>query len=306
MRVLVTGAGGFVGPHLARALTAHGHEVVGLSDHAAPVASLVCDLRNGAAVENAVASVKPDAVVHLAGLSSVAECAKNPSLAFDVNTGGTFHLLRALQVHTPKARTVFVSSGEVYGAAAGTAAVDERVTPVPINVYGATKLAAEVFARQFAHAGLPVMIARAFNHIGAGQTPTFVLASFARQLASVAQGMKVVLEVGNLAAIRDFSHVDDVVEGYALLLERGIPGEIYNLASGESGSIEQMLRRLVKLSGREAEIKVDAARLRPIEIPVLSGRSEKMRALGWSPRRTLDQALQEIMQQAEQQHPHSG
>ena len=103
-----------------------------------------------------------------------------------------------------------------------------------------------------------------------------------------------VLEVGNLAAVRDFSHVDDVVDGYVLLLERGVAGQIYNAAAGTGHSIDQLLRALVKLSGRDAEVRVDPSRLRPIEIPVLIGRAEKLRALGWAPRRTVEQALKEI------------
>jgi GDP-4-dehydro-6-deoxy-D-mannose reductase len=299
MRVLVTGAAGFVGPHLSRALAARGAQVIGMSDHAAPGIEHVCDLRDAGATEKAVAAAKPDGVLHLAGLSSVADCAKDPAKAFAVNTQGTYHLLLAVQKHAPKAKVVFVSSGEVYGGAAGTAPIPETTQAEPINVYGATKRAAEVLALQLAHAGLPVVIARSFNHIGAGQTPTFVLPSFARQLAQVPRGSKVVLEVGNLAAVRDFSHVEDVVDAYALLLEKGVSGQLYNVGSGAGRSIEQMLQMLVKLSGRDAEVRVDPARLRPIEIPALVAQTDKLRALGWAPKRPLEQALGELMEQME-------
>ena len=299
MRTLITGAAGFVGPHLSRALRARGDEVIGISDHPGTDIEHVCDLRDAPAVDAVVSAAAPDAVVHLAGLSSVADCAKDPAKAFSVNTQGTYNLLLAVQKASPRAKVLFVSSGEVYGASASAVPLDESVVPEPVNVYGATKRAAEVLALQLARTGLQVVVVRAFNHVGAGQTPTFVLPSFARQLAAVPRGAKVVLEVGNLAAVRDFSHVDDVVDAYALLLDRGANGQLYNVGSGSGRSIDQMLQVLVKLSGRDADVRVDPKRLRPIEIPTLIGNAGKLKALGWAPRRTIDQALGEIMQQAE-------
>ncbi|MFT3842595.1 MAG: GDP-mannose 4,6-dehydratase [Myxococcaceae bacterium] len=299
MRVVITGAGGFVGPHLSRVMRARGATVLGWSDHSAADIDTVCDLRDPAATDAAMAAARPDAVIHLAGLSSVADCAKDPAQAFAVNTQGTWNLLLAVKRHRPKARVLFVSSGEVYGAAAGPHPIDETVAAQPINIYGATKRAAEVLALQLAHEGLEVVIARSFNHIGAGQTPTFVLPSFARQLAQVPRGSKVVLNVGNLAAVRDFSHVDDVVEGYALLLDKGERGQFYNVGSGTGRAIEALLQMLVKLSGRDAEVQVDPARLRPLEIPALVGKVDKMKALGWAPHRPLEQALGELMEQME-------
>lgn len=290
MRVLVTGAGGFVGPHLRRALEAAGHEVVGLGRHLVDgEVQLAVDVTDAGATASAVAEVKPDALIHLAGISSVAECAKDPMRALQINAGGTLSVVQAA-LKSP-CRVLLVSSGEVYGSAGGNAPVGEGVMPDPVNVYGATKRAAEIIALQHGHQGLDVVIARPFNHIGPGQTPTFVLPSFAQQLTSVPRGGAVRLAVGNLSAVRDFSHVADIAEGYVLLLQKGTRGEVYNLSSGVGRSIQAMLAALVEISGRTATVTVDPKRLRPLEIAALVGDAGKAMALGWSPRSTVRDAL---------------
>lgn len=301
MRVLITGAGGFVGPYLRRELQQAGHEIVGLGNVAGAGVDVLADLTDPKATTDAFAQVKPDAVLHLAGLSSVAECAKNPQRAFAINAGGTLNVAQAVLALKAPCRLVVVSSGEVYGAAASAAPMPETLEPDPMNVYGATKRAAEVIALQHRHQGLDVIIARPFNHIGAGQTPTFVLPSFAQQLAQVPRGGSVTLQVGNLSAVRDFSHVQDIVVGYRLLLEKGVRGEIYNLGSGVGRSIESMLHLLVARSGREVAVHVDPARLRPVEIPSLVGGVEKLTALGWTPQHTVEQALAEVLEEMERQ-----
>lgn len=300
MRVLVTGAGGFVGPHLRRALQATGAEVFGLGPHPIPgEVDLLVDVTDTKATADAVAKVRPDAVVHLAGLSSVSECAKEPMKAFQINAGGALSVVQAVLALKAPCRVLLVSSGEVYGAAAGPGPIDEGLLPDPMNVYGATKRAAEIIALQHRHQGLDVIIARPFNHIGAGQTPTFVLPSFALQVTRVPRGGPVTLEVGNLSAVRDFSHVEDIVEAYVLLLRQGKGGEVYNLGSGVGRSIDSMLQLLVARSGREVTVKVDPKRLRPVEIPTLVGNVEKLKALGWKPTRSVDQALSAILGEME-------
>ena len=300
MRVLVTGAGGFVGPYLRRALLAAGAEVVGLGPQ--PIAGevdLIVDVTDVKATADAVAKVKPDAIVHLAGLSSVSDCSKNPMRAFEINSGGTLSVVQAVLAAKNPCRFLLVSSGEVYGAAAGPGPIDESLLPDPMNVYGATKRAAEIIALQHRHQGLDVIIARPFNHIGAGQTATFVLPSFAQQVTRVPRGGSVTLEVGNLSAVRDFSHVEDIVQAYRLLLEKGKASEVYNLGSGIGRSIESMLQLLVTQSGRQVTVKVDPKRLRPVEIPALIGNVEKLKSLGWKPTHTVEQALSAILVGAE-------
>ncbi|MFZ5444654.1 MAG: NAD-dependent epimerase/dehydratase family protein [Myxococcota bacterium] len=296
MRVLITGAGGFVGRWLRRELERTGAEVVG-ADRAGAEQRL--DVTDARAVDALVAAVRPSAVVHLAAMASVAECSAAPAEAFAVNAGGTLNVAQALLRAGSPCRLLLVSSGEVYGSSAGIVACREDQPVDPVSVYGATKRAAEVVALQARHLGLDVVIARPFNHIGAGQGVRFALPAFARQLASAPRGVPLVLEVGNLSAVRDFSHVADVVDGYRVLLERGVSGAIYNLGSGVGRSVEQMLGLLVELSGREVTVQVDPSRLRPVEIPTLIADPSRLLALGWRPSRPVEQALRELLAEAQ-------
>ena len=301
MRVLVTGAGGFVGPHLRRTLERTGAEVIGLGRKlVGGEVQVVADVSDAAATAAAVAQVKPDAVVHLAGMSSVSQCAKDPMRAFQVNAGGALSVMQAVLALKSPCRVLLVSSGEVYGAAAGSAPIDERVQPDPLNIYGASKRAAEIIALQHRHQGLDVIVARSFNHLGPGQTPTFVIPSFARQLVHVPRGSPVTIEVGNLSAIRDFSHVDDVVLAYAALLAKGESGEVYNVGSGIGRSIDAMLQLLIARSGREVTVKVDPQRLRPVEIPALVANVQALKGLGWKPNHTAEEALASLLDEVEQ------
>ncbi|MRR10311.1 NAD-dependent epimerase/dehydratase family protein, partial [bacterium] len=164
--------------------------------------------------------------------------------------------------------------------------------------YAASKVAQEVVGLQHHRSfGLDLVVARPFPHIGPGQAPAFALPGFARQIAEIARGRQApVIKVGNLQARRDLSHVQDVVEAYALLAETGQAGEAYNVCSGATLTIEQALARLLSFSGREIAVAVDPARLRPNDVPVLWGDNTKLRdRTGWAPRRTADQALRELL-----------
>ncbi|MDC0709388.1 GDP-mannose 4,6-dehydratase [Stigmatella sp. ncwal1] len=300
MRVLVTGADGFAGRHLCALLRASGDEVIeahgpraeGMNSNA-----LNFDIADEAAVRAAVEKARPEGVIHLAGFASVARSHGNPARVFAVNTQGTVNLLTALREAAPKTRVLLVSSGEVYGPVTeGTRAV-ETLHLVPLSPYAASKIAAELAGEQFFRSyGLPVVLARPFNHLGEGQDPTFVVPSFAVQLRTIAQGKaSPVLRTGNLDAIRDFSHVKDVVAAYRLLLTAGVPGQTYNVCSGTARSIRSVLEEMLALSGVEARIELDPTRLRPSEIPSLVGAPDKLRALGWEPKSSVTEALREVL-----------
>jgi GDP-4-dehydro-6-deoxy-D-mannose reductase len=175
-----------------------------------------------------------------------------------------------------------------------------ETTPLrPLSPYAASKVEAEQLGREAARNGLAVMLLRPFNHLGRGQAPQFVMPSFARQLVAIAMGQSPpVVEVGDLSPVRDFSHVEDVVAAYLLLLERGVPGEVYNVCSGEGLSIRQALDALQELAGTRAEIRVDPARLRPTEIPWLVGNPGKLARLGWNRRRHFRDALADVVEEA--------
>jgi GDP-4-dehydro-6-deoxy-D-mannose reductase len=299
MRVLVIGANGFVGPHLCRSLERAGDEVAALNGvgGAGPHPSGAIDVRDGPAVAQALERARPDAIVHLAGVSSVAYSHDHPVATFEINTLGALNVCLAMKAAAPAARLLYVGSGEVYGAVPDGAPATEQTALAPCSPYAASKVAAESACLQFARSyGLQVVCARPFNHIGAGQAPTFAIPSFARQLVLARQaGRGATLLVGNLEPVRDFSHVLDVVDAYRLLLLRGRSGETYNVCSGQGRSIRSMLDELVELAGVPADVRVDPAKLRPVDLPFLVGDATKLRALGWTPRLTTRDALTDLL-----------
>ncbi len=302
MRVLVIGADGFVGRHLERFLSGAGDDVLsiyGPQTGSGPQDDRVVDVRDGAAVHRAVERARPDAIVHLAAVSSVAHSHAEPELTFHVNALGALHACMALKACAPGARLLLVASGEVYGSVAPGRRATEHDSLAPLSPYAASKLAAEAIGLQFARSyGLSIVSARSFNHLGPGQAPAFVAPSFARQVELARRGGDSTISVGNLQPVRDFLHVQDVVRAYRLLLERGKAGEAYNVCSGEGRSIQSLLDELAKLAGIEVHAQVDPARFRPSDIPYLVGDAAKLKALGWAPTHTVTDALRAVLDEA--------
>jgi len=303
MRVLVTGAGGFVGRQLCEHLTARGDQAIPIGWPASSTqdGTKSVDVTDAQAVRDAVEAAQPDAIVHLAGLSSVAASHRDPSRTFAVNALGAVNVLAAVQQIASGARVLLVGSSEMYGPLAPGSRATEESPLRPVSPYASSKVAAEVAGFQF-HRGrsLSVVSARPFNHVGRGQRTDFVVPSFAEQIASIRRGRTSgVLRVGNLDAVRDFSHVADVVEAYRLLLHRGESGQAYNVCSGEGRSIGGVLQRMIELAGVEVRIEVDPSRFRPSELPYLVGDPVKLQRLGWRASRTLDDALRDALAHAE-------
>jgi GDP-4-dehydro-6-deoxy-D-mannose reductase len=302
MRVLVMGANGFVGPHLCRLLEDSGDEVVPVGGPGAEtmIGAVPIDVRDAWAVADAISRAHPDAIVNLAGISSVAQSHENPSAALEVNVLGTLNVCIAVRASKRPIRLLYVSSGEVYGAVPGDQPATEATPLAPSSPYAASKVAAETVCFQFARSyGLHIVCARPFNHLGAGQAPAFAIPSFARQLEQAREaGGTAALSVGNLAHVRDFSHVRDVVAAYGLLLGQGVSGEVYNICSEQGRSMRSILDELVDLAGVRADVHVDEAKLRPVDIPFLVGSSLRIRALGWAPRWTVRDALKDVLADA--------
>ena len=298
MRVLITGITGFVGSHLARYLEEKDDiEVVGLAsasiDRAAaderlsPARLHNVDISDRVALGRAVEVIAPDAIVHLAGLSHVGESWRRPGDYLRVNFCGTRNLM-----HVAKGcRVLFASSAEVYGPVPEDEQPIREDRPVePRSPYAMTKACAEEVALDHG-----AIVVRSFNSIGPGQGRQFALPSFASQLAAIRAGRsEAIIKVGDLSPKRDFLHVSDAVAGYEQVLRNGRVGEIYNLAGGEAHSIADALERLRRASGVEAEIQVEAARVRPVDIPLLHGDITRLKTLGWQPRYDLDRALNDL------------
>jgi GDP-4-dehydro-6-deoxy-D-mannose reductase len=303
MRAVVTGAHGFVGKHLCRYLRSQGDQVtevggppVGPIDHD----GFSIDVTEPDGIRDVLEEVRPDAVFHLAGFSSVRKSHATPAQAFAVNGLGAVHLLAAARDLVPKARILLIGSAEVYGAVPTGIRASEDSPLTPLSPYASSKLAAEVAGFQFFRAyRLEVISPRPFNHLGKGQDPTFVVPSLARQIDSIRLGRSPpVLKAGDLTVVRDFSHVSDVVEAYRLLAVRGEPGQAYNVCSGEGRTIRSVLDEMLELSGVRPRIEVDSSLLRPNDVPSSIGDPTKLLRLGWTPSRSIKDALRDVLAEA--------
>ncbi len=314
MKVLVTGADGFVGSWVVPRLVEAGHKVIAavrpggvpetdeyLLDRLSGAEELVeLELRDSASVERAV-SHGADAVIHLAAISSNAEGWSDPGLAWEVNAAGTARLCsflgrRKLDGEDPV--LLLVSSAEVYGMLRNDAAPRVELDPVvPISPYASSKAGAEIAALEVhRRTGLRVVIARPFSHTGAGQDRRFVVPAFTHRLLTAKQIGAPAVTVGNLESVREFLHVSDVVTAYLLLLDRGRAGEIYNIASGEPVVLRDLFEQISDAVGHAAIPESDSTHLRATDIPHLIGDSSKLRAeTDWEPRVPLAETLKEVV-----------
>jgi len=293
VRVLVTGATGFVGRWLLPELEAAGHEAIS----APPSAEL--DLGASPDLAPLIRATKPDAVAHLAAISYVPAATGDPDLARRVNVDGTRALFTGLEAAGSRATVLITSSAAVYGNAEELP-IRETALLRPESPYGETKLAQERVAAGAAWRGRSVVIARAFNHIGPGQRPVFVAPKFARDVLRLRSGAIDSVPVGDIEVRRDYVDVRDVAFAYRLLLEKvhAVPAELrtYNVGSGHSVAIRELLTRLFELAGVEPRWHVDPALLRPGEVCDGYADISAITSLtGWQPRIPLEQSLRDLL-----------
>jgi GDP-4-dehydro-6-deoxy-D-mannose reductase len=312
VRVLVTGADGFVGRHLVRRLVETGHTVTaGCRPGGEPLDRWLgerwrgavrvqsIELTDSASVEAAV-SAPIDAVVHLAAMASGGEARRDPAGAWVVNAAGTARVvdaaarLRASGSADPL--LLLVSTAEVYGK--GKASPRRETDPLcPQSPYAASKAGAELAGLEaWRRMGLRVVIARPFPHTGVGQLSQYVVPAFVERLRAAKSTGATQVPTGNLDPVRDLLDVRDVAEAYLGLLSTGVPGEAYNIARGEGVMLRQLFHQLTELMGIRAEPVADPSLVRPADIPHLVGNSAKLRkATGWSPTVSLEQTLREMV-----------
>jgi GDP-4-dehydro-6-deoxy-D-mannose reductase len=302
MKVLITGACGFVGKHVLNELAANGHEAIGM-DIGAPPPQLPpqnfisANITDDEAVARTVSNLKPDACLHLAGWAATSN--GTPRTIMDVNLIGTMNVLEAFRKAGSIARILCVSSAHVYGMRARATPVREEDNLDPETIYAVSKAAADQLTRVYAtHYGLNSMVARPHNHIGPGQSPNFAIPAFARQINAIRHGALPVMKVGNLDNRRDFTDVRDVARAYRLLLEKGHPGKAYNITSGHEIRLGDILASLCKLAGVSPEIIRDEALYRPRDQnPVLNIERIKQDT-GWTAQIPIERTLADILEGA--------
>ncbi len=307
-RVLVTGVNGFVGPYLARALVERGHRVAAthygaFAPHPVPLPPIEplveLDVRDGDAVAGAIASTRPDAIIHLAGFSEPQRSMAQPALTTQINVIGTFHVLEAVARVAPSARCVVVGSGDVYGAQEPGSAPFTEDSPIrPTNPYAVTKAAADWLAGGYACGPqrLDVVRVRPFNHTGPGQQRGLVCPDFAYGIAALAAAgaRSGTLAVGNLDAAKDFSDVRDIARGYVLALEQGERGAVYNLASEHTLSVRSIFETLARIAGVEVTPTPRAGLAAGPAVAVRASAARFRERTGWVAEIPFDQTLGEL------------
>ena len=305
MKALIIGAAGFVGGHLYRhlkqelgwdvAVTKLPQERIGFAEKDVHDLDILAD----GAIEALLLRLRSDVIFHLAAQSSVALSWQNPDLTVDINIKGALHLLEALRKADKPVRTLLIGSGEEYGY------VKENEVPVsednplrPGNLYAMTKIAQAMTGQIYCRAyNLDIVMVRAFNHIGPGQAPLFVVSDFCKQVAEMElQKREPVMRVGNLMAQRDFTDVRDVVRAYGKLAQSGKSGEVYNVGSGKAHSIEQVLQTILNKSRVAVTVEQDPLKMRPSDVPILQADVAKLQAdTDWKPVLSLEQSIEDTL-----------
>jgi GDP-4-dehydro-6-deoxy-D-mannose reductase len=310
MKVLVTGITGFAGSHLVDyMLTLKDVEIFGILrwrsrteniEHFRDKVTLMeCDLRDASSTRDVIEAVRPDRIFHLAAQSFVPTSWTAPTESLVTNIIGQLNIFEAVKKTSLKPRIQLACSSEEYGLVHEDELPIRETNPLrPLSPYAVSKVGQDMLGYQyFKSFGLHVIRTRGFNHEGPRRGPVFVCSDFAKQIADIEKGRREpILRVGNLDARRDFTDVRDIVKGYWLALEKGEPGEEYNLCSGRAWVIKDMLDYLLKMSKAKIRVETDPARLRPSDVQVLLGDASKFKkATGWEPKIPFEQTLEDML-----------
>lgn len=310
-KILITGITGFAGSHLAEyLLSQNNYSIIGMhvsNNHLDNIKTirdritlLQMDLLDGEKTAQAVADNKPDIIFHLAASASVDKSFQKPVDALMNNAASELNVLEGVKnAGLTQTKIIIVSSAQVYGfVSEKELPVNENVSFKPDSPYAVSKITQEYLALQYYLAfKIPVVRVRPFNHLGPRLSPMFSISRFAKAIAEMEKGqLEPVLRVGNLAAKRDFTDVRDIVRAYVLAEEKGQLGDVYNIGSGVSHSIQEVLEKLLSLSETKITIETDKSLFRPSDIPELRADISKfVKATGWKPEIPFEQTLKDTL-----------
>lgn len=308
MRALITGITGFVGSHLAEYLLKEGIEIYGTIrwrskadniEHIRNKIKLIeADMRDGYSLERAVKESKPDYVFHLASQSFVPMSWRAPADTIETNVIGTIHLFEAIRKLEVAPRVHVAGSSEEYGMAYPDELPIKETNPLrPLSPYGVSKVAQDKLSYQYHKSyGLKIVVTRAFNHTGPRRGEVFIASNFAKQVAEIEKGKEPITYVGNLNAQRDFSDVRDIVRAYWLALQKGEFGEVYNICSEKTRTMQEILDLLLSMTNKNIEVKQDPSRMRPSDVEILQGDCSKFKQqTGWEPRIPFEKTLEDLL-----------
>jgi GDP-4-dehydro-6-deoxy-D-mannose reductase len=308
-RALITGITGFAGSHLADLLLSKGYEVYGTYRWRSPMENVLhikdriklidTDIRDAHNVEKTIKTAEPDEIYHLASQSFVPSSWEAPQETLTTNIIGTVNILEGIRAANKDIKMQVAGSSEEYGLVKADELPIKEGNPLrPLSPYGVSKVAADKLACQYHYSyGLKTVVTRAFNHSGPRRGEVFVDSNFAKQIVMIEKKKtKPLMYVGNLTAQRDFADVRDVVVAYNLALQKCDFGEVYNICSEKTRTMQDVLDMLLKLTNAKIEIKQDAKRMRPSDVQVLLGDCSKFRKkTGWKPTIPYEKTLEDTL-----------
>jgi GDP-4-dehydro-6-deoxy-D-mannose reductase len=306
-KILITGAGGFVGTHLIHALKKAGEVEIfasvykSTSDISAllPADHIIAgDLTDFAVTEKVISLSSPDVIYHLAAISVVSDDPNQTATVMNTNATLSFNLLESTRLHAPDARFISVCSANVYGLVdPAHLPIDESTPLKPLNAYAVSKITQEMLSLQYHLAfGLDIVMLRPFNHTGPGQTTQFLIPALAKQFVAIKKGAEAVIEVGNTTSSRDYTDVRDVVEAYILASEKGVAGQVYNIGSGHSYKTSEIIQMFEEITGTKVTIKEKDTLVRKSDVPILVADASKFSQLtGWKPNIGMLQTISDIL-----------
>jgi len=302
-KVFITGINGFVGKHLIKEYP--NDEIFGLVKTSTDenlgenVKKFQGDILDSSGIRKIIEEVKPDIIFHLAALTSPSESLKNPVETLDNNIKGQLNILEAVRNLELDCKTLVVSSAEIYGSVSEKdLPINENVQFLPTTPYAVSKITQDFLGYQyFKSYGVKSIRVRPFNHIGPGQAPMFVVSAFAKQIAMIEKGQQEpVMKVGNLTPKRDFTDVRDVARAYKLLMEKGEIGEVYNIGSGKSYGINEILNILISFSTEKIEVREDPSLVRKVDVKELRCDYTKLKNdTSWEPEIEIEKSLKDTL-----------